>query len=68
MVTTSAPSRLTREREAGIDPPAVDEDRAGAALAAIAALLGAGEVETLAQEVEKRHARVVECRRLAAHR
>ena len=42
------------EREAGIDAPAVDQHRAGAALAVVAALLGAGEVEMLAQRVEQR--------------
>ena len=34
-----------RQGEAGIDPPAVDQDRAGAALAAVAALLGSGQVQ-----------------------
>ena len=33
-----------RERQAGIDPAAVDQHGAGAALAAVAAFLGAGEV------------------------
>ena len=41
------------EREAGIDAPSVDQHRAGAALAVIAALLGAGEVEMIAQRVEQ---------------
>src|SRR4029077_11680477 len=49
-----------RQREAGVDPPSVDEDRAGAALAAVASLLGSGEVETLAQQVEQRDAGVVQ--------
>ena len=49
-----------RESEAGIDPPPVDEDRAGAALAAVAALLGPGQLEALAQQVEQRDARVVQ--------
>ena len=40
--------------------PAVDQDGAGAALAAVAALLGAGQVEALAQQVEQRDARIVE--------
>jgi hypothetical protein len=48
-----------RERQAGIDSPAIDEDRARAALAAIAAFLGSGQVETLAQQVEKRHTRII---------
>ena len=47
-----------RKSEARIDPPAVDENRAGAALPSIAAFLGSGQVEALAQEIEKRHARV----------
>ena len=38
-----------RQSKAGIDPPAVDEDGAGAALAAVASLLGAGQMEPLAQ-------------------
>ena len=42
-----------RQREAGIDAPAVDQHRAGAALAVVAALLGAGEVEMVAQRVEQ---------------
>ena len=41
------------QRQAGIDAPAVDQDRAGAALALIAALLGAGQIETVAQRVEQ---------------
>jgi hypothetical protein len=46
------------ERQAGIDAPAVDDDRAGAALAVVAALLGAGQVQVLAQRVEQRGAGV----------
>ena len=46
-----------RERQAGIDPPPVDQHRAGAALAVIAALLGAGQVEMVAQRVEQRRPR-----------
>ena len=41
------------EREAGIDAPSVDQDRAGAALAVVAAFLGAGEVEMVAQRIEQ---------------
>jgi hypothetical protein len=47
-----------RQSHARIDPSAVDQDRAGAALAAIASLLGSGEMETLTQEIEQRDARV----------
>ena len=41
------------QRQAGIDAPAVDQHRAGAALAVVAALLGAGQVEVVAQRVEQ---------------
>ena len=47
-----------RQSQARIDPPAVDQDRTRAALAAVASLLGAGQVQTLAQEIEQRDARV----------
>ena len=49
-----------RQRQAGIDPPAVDQHRAGAALAAVAALFGAGQIQPLAQQVEQRDAGIVE--------
>ena len=45
------------ERQTGIDPPPVDDDRAGAALAAVAPLLGAGQVQPFAQQIEQRDAR-----------
>ena len=48
------------EGQAGVDPPVVDQHRAGAALAAVAAFLGAGQGHALAQEVEQGHPRVVE--------
>jgi hypothetical protein len=41
-----------REREAGIDAAAVNQNGAGAALAVVAALLGSGEIEIKAQRVE----------------
>src|SRR5688572_29790753 len=41
-----------RERQARHDAPAVQEDRASAALAVIASFLSSGEVEMLAQEVQ----------------
>ena len=47
-----------RERQAGNDAPAVQQDGAGAAGAQVAALLGAGEIEVLAQDVEQRLARI----------
>ena len=46
--------------KAGIDATAIDENGAGAALAAVAALFGAGQMEAFAQEIEKRDARIVE--------
>ena len=42
-----------REREAGEGASPVDMDRAGAALALVAALLGPGEADVLAQRVEQ---------------
>ena len=56
------------QRQARIDPPAVDQHGAGAALAAVASLLGPGELKPLAQEVEQRDAGVVERRFRAARR
>ena len=49
-----------RESQTRIDPPPVHEHGASAALPAVAALLGSGQVEALAQEIEKRCARVIE--------
>ena len=49
-----------REREAGIDPTSIDQDGAGAALPAIAALLGSGQMELLAQKIEQRDARILQ--------
>ena len=46
------------EHQAGLDRLAVEEHRAGAAGAAVADLLGAGEVEVVAQRVEQRHPRL----------
>src|SRR5262249_30309128 len=43
-----------REREAGIDSPAIHEHGARAALAVIASLLRSGEVEMFAERVEQR--------------
>ena len=54
MVVISRAVLHDRQRQAGIDPPAVDQHRAGAALAVVAALLGAGQVELVAQQVEER--------------
>jgi hypothetical protein len=43
-----------RERQAGVDAAALNNDRAGATLAVIAALFGAGELQVLSQSVQKR--------------
>jgi hypothetical protein len=48
------------ERKARIDAPPVDEHRAGAALAAVAPLLGTRQEKPLTQEVEQRYTRIVE--------
>ena len=53
MVVTFGAVLHDGERQARIDPPAVDQHRAGAALAVIAALLRAGQVEMVAQRVEQ---------------
>src|SRR5262249_54801179 len=48
-----------RQRQTRIDPPPVDDDGAGATLAAVAALLGSGEIEPFAQKIEQRDARII---------
>ena len=57
-VTTSAPSCATASARQRCVAAAVDQHRAGTALAVVAALLRAGQPELLAQEVEQRRARV----------
>src|SRR5258708_3663435 len=42
-----------RQCQARIDPSSVDQDRARAALAAVASLLGSRQIETLTQEIEE---------------
>jgi hypothetical protein len=49
-----------RERKTGNDPTAIDEDCARAALTAVAALLGSGQVQTFAEKIEKRNTRIIE--------
>jgi hypothetical protein len=49
-----------RERQTGVHAPPVEENGAGATLAAITAFLGAGEVEALAQQVEQGDAGIFE--------
>src|SRR5437016_756901 len=50
--------RRRREHEAGDHPPPIEQNRAGAALAVVAALLGAGQPEVLAQRIEQCGARI----------
>jgi hypothetical protein len=52
--------RLDAQHQAGADQHAVDDDRAGAAVAGAAAFLGAGQPEAIAQAVEQGLARVGE--------
>ena len=47
-----------RQHHAAVHTPPVEQHRAGTALATVASLLGAGQVEALAQQVEQRHADV----------
>jgi hypothetical protein len=49
---------LDGECQAREDALAVGQDRSSAACSLVAPLLGAGQVEVLAQQVEKRHARI----------
>lgn len=56
------------QAQAGHHPPAIDQHRAGPALAMVAAFLGAGQVQVLAQGVEQRGAGVqVQAVFLAVH-
>ena len=55
-----AARRLQRQHQAGVDRRAVHQHRAGAAVAVAAALLGAGQAEPVAQQLEQRVARVGE--------
>jgi hypothetical protein len=48
-----------RKGQTGIDPPPVDDDGAGTALAAVAALLGSSEIKPFAQKIEQRDARII---------
>jgi hypothetical protein len=48
------------ESEARIDPSSVDQHRARAALSAVAALLGAGQIKSFAQEIKQRDPWIVQ--------
>ena len=54
MVVISRALRGDRQHQAAVHPAAVDQHGAGTALAVVAALLGAGQTEMLAQGVEQR--------------
>ena len=56
MVVISLALGRGRKRQAGQHAPSVDQHGAGAALAVVAAFLGAGQAEMLAQRVEQRGA------------
>jgi hypothetical protein len=56
-----------RQGQAGIDPPAIDNHRAGAALAVVATFLGAGELQVFPQGIEQSGAGV-EVQLLRCHR
>ena len=58
MVVMLSPSCITASVRHEVDPPPVDDHRAGAALAVVAALLGAGQMQVLAQRIEQGGARV----------
>jgi hypothetical protein len=49
-----------RQRQARIDPPPVDQNGTGAALATVTSLFGSSQVQTLAQKIQQRDARVFE--------
>jgi hypothetical protein len=48
-----------RQRKARIDSPSVDDDRAGAALAAVAALLCSCQFQALAKKIKQRDAGII---------
>jgi hypothetical protein len=49
-----------RKRKARIDPSTLDDDRAGAALPAIAALLRSGQMQVFAKKIEERDSGVID--------
>ena len=53
-----APVGRRGQHQAPVHPAAVEQDRAGAAFAVVAALLGAGQIEVLAQQIQQRHTRI----------
>ena len=57
-VRSSSPSAWAASMHAGLDRPAVDDDRARAAVAGVAPDVRAGQLELVAQEVHEQPARV----------
>jgi hypothetical protein len=51
---------LDPKHQAGTNQPAVENDAAGAAIAGAAALLGAGQAETVTQTIEQRLVRLAD--------
>jgi len=49
-----APVGSGRQHHAAVDAPPIQQHRAGSTLASVTALLGAGELETLAQQIQQR--------------
>ena len=69
MVVTLAAVGLSGQHGAGFDRPAVDMHDAGAALAGVAADMGAGQVQMIAQQMDQKGAVLDIGRdRLAVHR
>ena len=58
MVVIGVPSACAREHQAGAHRDAVEQHGAGAADAVLAAGMGAGEIELVAQAIEQRGARL----------
>ena len=60
MVVIAAPSRFDAQHQAGVDDAAVEDHGAGAAVAVVAAFLGAGQPDDVAQAFEQALARLAE--------
>jgi hypothetical protein len=48
------------QHQAGIDPTSIEQDRARTALASVAPLLGASQIQTIAQQIQKGDPRVLQ--------
>jgi hypothetical protein len=49
-----------RKCKARVDPSSLNDDRTGAALPPITALLRSGQMEALAKQIQKRRSRIIE--------